>query len=501
MWWLLACAGHPPADVPLVADIACAPVADVPTGAVEGDTVSFEARCTGDPLYTVAIADGPPGASFDALSSTFEWTTGLADAGRHRVVLTFTPDAAHPAAAVERLEVVFDVADAFDAPGDAAIDPATYVAEFGLPVVDLETTGPITTDDVPSTVWIDGRSHAGTVHVRGAASSGYSKPGMTVQVDGHLDLDAWGLGHPDHLVLATTFDDNSYVRQKLSYDLWAAMAATTGDGRLTPRTAYVVVYVDGRYHGLFVAIDRIDDRFLGDMGLAGGGNIFKAIDHNANFRLTDVNGDPKVDLAAGYEQKQGTDASDLRELVQFVGTADGPTFAAGADAWLDRSEFIDWYLFVRFAAADDSGGKNDYLVHDPETGRFRYVPWDFNHSWGQDWRTLRFPPTVANDFRWNNEVFVHLQDDPGDAASIDARQARFVGGPFSDRALRAKLDAYYALIDPSARRDWSMWAADYQSYGGWASSRTDDWTDYDGEKAYVYAWVDARAGWAEADNP
>lgn len=377
----------------------------------------------------------------------------------------------------------------------------SYPAEFGLPVVAIETAGPITTDDVASTVWIDGVSHTGAVHVRGAASSGYPKPGLTVQVDDHLDLDAWGLGHPDHLVLATTFDDNSYVRQKLCYDLWKAMSVASGDARLTPRTAFVVVYVNGAYNGLYVAIDRIDDRFLGDMGSVGGGNLFKAIDHNANFRLTDVNGDPKSDLAQGYEQKEGVDAADLRDLVQFVGTADGPTFAAGVDAHLDRDEFIDWYLFVRFVAGDDSGGKNDYLYHDPQTGRFRYIPWDFNHSWGQDWMTLRFPPDVANDFRWNNEVFVHLQDDPEGAAAIDARQAVDVQGPFADAALRAMLDGYYAAIDRSARRDWSVWGGEYRVYGGWAGWRGDDWTDYDGEKAYVYAWVDARAAWTASDNP
>lgn len=121
MWWLLACAGNSPADsVPVdsgvVADVACGPVAAGVIDAVEGDTVSFVARCTGDAVYTAAIAEGPPGASFDGPSSTFRWTTGLADAGCHAVVLSFTPDAGHPAAPIETLTVAFDVADALHAP-------------------------------------------------------------------------------------------------------------------------------------------------------------------------------------------------------------------------------------------------------------------------------------------------------------------------------------------------------------------------------------------------
>ena len=40
------------------------------------------------------------------------------------------------------------------------------------------------------------------------------------------------------------------------------MADFTGDPRLTPSTAYVVVYLDGAYSGLYVAIDHIDDEFV-----------------------------------------------------------------------------------------------------------------------------------------------------------------------------------------------------------------------------------------------
>jgi hypothetical protein len=89
-------------------------------------------------------------------------------------------------------------------------------------------------------------------------------------------------------VLTSTFDDNSYVRQKLSYDLWAALAASADRPRLAPRTFFAVVYLNAEYHGLYVAVDRIDDEFVEQMGLDGDGELFKAVEHTANW--DDVDG-------------------------------------------------------------------------------------------------------------------------------------------------------------------------------------------------------------------
>jgi len=57
------------------------------------------------------------------------------------------------------------------------------------------------------------------------------------------------------------------------------------------------------------------------------------------------------------------------------------------------------------------------------------------------------------------------------------------------------LDEYYALIERSAQRDWDTWGPVYETYEGWADHRDDegDWTDFDGERAYVYQWVQDRA--------
>ena len=75
--------------------------------------------------------------------------------------------------------------------------------------------------------------------------------------------------------------------------------------------------------------------------------------------------------------------------------------------------------------------------------------------------------------------------------------------PFSEQWIEDRVDGYYDQIQPSAERDWAMWANAYYIYGGWAGARDQagDWTDYEGEKAYLYAWLEARAELFRVNHP
>jgi hypothetical protein len=274
------------------------------------------------------------------------------------------------------------------------------------------------------------------------------------------------------------------------------MAQAAGETRLVVRSFFAVLYLDGAYVGLYEAMDHPDDEWLEDLGFDRGADLFKAVNHDANFYTWDASGNPKWALYQGYERKEGDSGTwdSLVALVDFAASSDTPTFLAGMDAWIPPEEFMDWLLFVHVTSADDSGGKNSYIYKSASDPLYRYAPWDFNHSFGQDWMTLRVPSTAYNDFTWANGIFRHFLSDPDTAAEVWSRLDTFLDGALSAAALRGRLDGYYALIDRSARRDWSRWRDAYRSYGGWAHYRAHygDWTEYEGEKAYLYRWADER---------
>ncbi len=482
---------------------ACALGSDLSTpNFLEGDVVRFTVSCTGA-LATedaeITALSLPEGASFEEETLRFSWATGPADGGRIDVV--FSVRARDGSAEIPSAETIrFWVADDPSAADNVAVDPETYTEEWGLPVMHIETTGSVSTSYSDATVIWGGATYPASIKVRGASSAYYPKQSYTLEFnEEELPVEAWGVTR-DHLLLLSTFDDNSYVRQKFVYDLWAEMADHWDDTRMTPRTLFTVVYKDGSYWGLYVGLDRMDDEFLDHMGLERDANLYKAVNHNANFYLTNVYGSTKSSMHEGYTKEEGEpedDFADLDALVAFTGSSSAADLLAGSGDWFDLQEFMDWFLLVHYTTAEDSAGKNSYLYHPLSGGQFRYGPWDFNHAWGQGWYTYRVDAEYDNSFTGTNRVFWAIQSD----AEAEAEQwERFAtmredGGPFSLDWQLATLDEYYALIDASAQRDWDKWGASYRSYSGWASTRNayGDWQDYEGEKAYLYQWVEDRA--------
>lgn len=466
----------------------------------EGEVASLQVQCASGvaPSTFVPSAHGlPEGAVFAA--GTVTWATDLADGGRHDVL--FATKQRDRAGMPETAIGTVWVADLGTGPGDDPVDPLLYTEEWGLPVLHLQTTAPLT--ESYSAVWAAyrGELYSAQMKIRGAASTGYPKNNFTIEFDPEqIDLRPEGLNRKDHLVLISNFDDLSHARQKLVYDAWSDMALLWGDGRMAPRTFYTVLYLDGVYHGLYVGIDHVDDEFIREMGLLDGGGLYKSVNHDANFYLTDSSGRNKNTLHDGWEKKEGLPPGDFRgiELVtQFAGSASHTEFAADVDRYVARAEFMDWFLLVHHMAADDSAGKNAYTYEDPVLGVLRYVPWDFNHALGQDWRTLRVPSDATNWFTSTNALFWHFQSEAGLSIELWGRygEMRRPGGPLSLDALHGHLDAMYAAIEPSARRDYARWGAEHRAHSLWSGLRS-DYLTYEEERDALYQWVAERDGWA-----
>ncbi len=474
----------------------------------EGETVEFSLTCS-DTLATedatLTIVSAPTGAELDGDLKSFRWVTGPSSSGRIDLVFSVTPTGS-PTAVPHAETTTFWIADNPDDPANIPVDPLTYTEEWGLPVLFLAPNGELGSEYIDATVTSDGVAYPAQAKLRGASSLYYDKQSYMLEFNAdELPVPAWGVTR-NHLILLSTFDDNSYVRQKLVYDLWAAIADYWGETRLTPRTQFVVLYLNGAYHGLYVALDRVDDEFLGQMGLESDSDLYKAVNHDANFYLTNSSGGPKSTLHDGYTKEEG-DPSRLAELdafVTFTGNSDAPTLIAGAPAWFDLEEFMDWFLLVHYANSEDSAGKNAYFAKVPYAGLFRYAPWDHNHSWGQGWYTYRIGSEHINDYVWTNRIFWAIQEDAATEAALWERfGAMRADGPFDPEWLQAEVEGYYALIAPSAERDWEKWGDAYRSYGGWASSRdaAGDWTDHEGEKAYLSDWMAERAELFEQLHP
>lgn len=468
----------------------------------EGDTVVFRVWCAEQPPAGQSVTISYAASWIDDATLTnegvFSWFTDGRDAGHHTITLTAGVEGQ---GLPETRTVTVSVVDDSTAENAEPPDPAVYHEEFGLPVVHVEPYGEIHNERVPATIRIRDEVVEGEIKYRGATSLDYPKRSYTLDFgEPEMEVDEWGDRSRGHMVLLTTFDDNSYVRQKLTFDTWVALADATDARRLAPKTFFAVLYIEGVYQGLYLAGDRVDDELARHSGFDGEGDLFKAVTHDANYSRIASNGEPKADLAMGWEKKEGEDESDLsgiRDLTERVDALTPEAVESGDVASLDVASYTDWYLLVMAGAVVDSAGKNHYTYQGDDTGLWVAVPWDFNASWGQNWKTFRKPADLLRDHTEDNEVFALLEAAPTPCADLRARYAslRADGGPLSLAWQLGRLDEYVALIEPSARRDEEKWGADYRSFFRWADDRNEsgDWTDFDAEQDYLRSWLTERA--------
>jgi spore coat protein H len=192
-----------------------------------------------------------------------------------------------------------------------------------------------------------------------------------------------------------------------------------------------------------------------------------------------ADGSPKRNLHAGYTKEEGfpeasePDAfADLDALVHWIASAPDDELAADFDQRMIQSEFEDWLMYVCLIQATDSAGKNSYLYHDPRDGapepRWRYLPWDFNASFGQGYRAQRRSSSAypLSDFQQYNELFARILRDPELSARLRARFREALSGAWAVSDILAMFDQWTEEIGPSALRDEQKWGAAYRAQWG-----------------------------------
>lgn len=189
-------------------------------------------------------------------------------------------------------------------------------------------------------------------------------------------------------------NDVAITRSKLSWDTYGQMSVPA------PRAAHAYLKInDGAdVDGVHVNVEDIDDDFLEHWFGSETGNLYKCLYQGARADLRYVEpGTPETYQYLGYDGTSQTyelqtneetpDYTDLANFIDFVNHATDAEFAAGL---IDRFSVDN---FLRAMAVDVANGHwdnywygaNNYFLYDnPDTGRFEYIPYDTDNTYGVD---------------------------------------------------------------------------------------------------------------------
>ncbi len=494
--------GQPPASS------VCAPTAGAARWVLEGEALSAQITCgTGHAAQGLrfAVENLPPGARFDAASATLSWTPGKDQAAVWNLVLKEESTG-------EKGTLKVGVADNRAAPGNVPIvNAAAYTEEYGLPVLHLthDERGLTAGEYRPVQIVYRGKPYTIEAKYRGATSSVFPKRSLTLKFPDEdlFNEPVFGGGFTDRkrVVLITTFNDNSYLRSRLAFDLWNRM----DPAHVQIRTFSAVLYVNNRYRGMYTVADHINKRLLAAHGLSKDSDLFKAVDKDANFSRLRKDGTPKAGLHEGLEKEEGIPEEGkphafdtMSGLIGFVSDSDATTFREGFGTRLAGNDYQDWWIFNTLILGTDSQGKNAYHAFDPSTGGpWRFIPWDLDASFGQNFDTTRSSPTARPTFAEDNLLFSRMLAEPALADPMRERYQNLLRNELKLETVLSLIDGYVQETGPAARRDWAEWSTAYQAFGApgtigqpnfprWNSRQ--DFTTYEQEVEYVREWVKAR---------
>lgn len=367
-----------------------------------------DARTESDAPLVTALDNGGVPLCYDAEENTFYCTLGL-DCGEDWPALDLAvPDAGD-------VSLVFADDYSYDWCHDAVRDGCAYqlmaytdeaywytqIVFTGLPQIALRTQEEIGLDDTPVSISFSTAAEtaqaAAYAHLRGAGSLeasdkksykiDFGAPGETRQID------VPGVGPADDIILLAGVMDESLMRDRLSWDIYA-MIAEEGESYGPRDMRYVELFIDNRYAGVYMMMEPVDDgEELSKRGMTAAlsdsvyrtAQIAYAGEHP--FVENAMRADSIYELYHAPSMEHAFAA--LEDWLALENMPEGEehdeAFAQLAAQCVDVGSLMRYYLFVQAGGMGDNVFNNMYLLarRTEEGMHYAFAPWDMDLTWGR----------------------------------------------------------------------------------------------------------------------
>ena len=238
---------------------------------------------------------------------------------------------------------------------------------------------------VPCTVVIDGERFErvglrtkGHNSLRLIGQYGLSRYSLKLEFDHYADgMSYHGL---DKLSLDASFQDNSYLKSFMTYEMMRYM------GVPSPLCSYTWVTVNGEDWGLFLAMEEPEEAFCRRNFGADYGELYKPdyrslSDENADLALRYLGEDPALYPNLFNNAKTPVSEADKARLIEALRVL---STGENLDTAVDVEEVLRFFTVQVFVVNLDSYlGKtgHNYFLYE-EDGRIQMLPWDYNLAYG-----------------------------------------------------------------------------------------------------------------------
>lgn len=358
----------------------------------------------------------------------------------------------------------------------------TAALAAGVPTISVDADRRIGGQEVDATLRAPGLESTVAIETRGRWSRRFPKKSYAIELrepDGsNRDASLLGLPADDDWILYAAYNDRTLIRNVLAY------ATARRMGRYAARTRFVQLRLNGRYHGVYVLMEKLklhDDRVRGDF-LLEMTSPRQARRKDPSFR-TPVAGRPVV-----WEDPERDDLGRGAALAirDRVARAERALYRGRPGAWrrhLHAGAAVDFLLVNELFKNQDAMEASTYLTAAGRKLRLGPV-WDFDFSSGNSKRApSRFlEGWMAAERPWAERLYA----DRSFRRQMARRWAQLRRAGLRAWLLRS-VDEHGRALAATARRDSRRWRA-----GGDRPKGT-----HAGHVRDLRRWLDRRIDWLD----
>ncbi len=252
----------------------------------------------------------------------------------------------------------------------------------------------------PATFYYHSSVHNDTIQnvgfrVRGNTSRGADKKSFKISFNEYMQGKKFkGI---EKMNLIGQHNDPSLLRY------WLSLNILTENNLISSRSSFIKLYINGEYKGVYLNVEHIDDEFIQKRFIGNDqGNLYKCT-WGADLKY--IGSNPSSYFGA-YELKTNKVANDFSKLIQFI---DSLNHIDDEDFPCFIEENFEVEMYLKTLAAEMIIGhwdgyafnkNNYYLYRQPSNGKFVFIEYDMDNTFGIDWFGIDWANRDFNS--WHN---------------------------------------------------------------------------------------------------
>jgi len=271
----------------------------------------------------------------------------------------------------------------------------------------------------------DSLSLQGRIRIHGNTGIYFTKKSFQLE----LYKNSYTSSPRESFILSAQVTDKSFCRYRLASYLFEKA------GLDVPQTKPVALYINGIYQGLYLKIERIDEKFLYRRNRA----VSSTYQIEKKAWVTASDG---VSVESGFSKIIPCHDESYQDLQRAVDALDRWDLSSeNLCRWFDIDNLLAYYAVSRICNHWDGFTNNFILYFNPDKGTFQAIPWDLDHTFDQ------LPGTTLPHFK--NGLFEKLCHYP----PWFKKQQQLVSALFNYEELTMVLDSLYNDIQSDCAVD------------------------------------------------